>query len=142
MDRTCSRCRRSLPVSEFYPRTAKCKSCTREQVRANRRLKVEHYRAYDRERYQQPERRESVNAALRRRSSDPERAAKVAARIAVGNALRDGRLRRGSCEICGNHDVEAHHEDYTRPLEVRWLCFVHHRREHGQFQETTKGIPF
>lgn len=26
------------------------------------------------------------------------------------------------CEVCGGLNVEAHHEDYSKPLEVRWLC--------------------
>src|SRR3954467_5752180 len=55
------------------------------------------------------------------------------ARQAVSNALRDGRLTKGSCELAGascRGRIEAHHDDYDRPLEVRWLCKEHHMREH------------
>ena len=33
------------------------------------------------------------------------------------------------CKICGDK-AEAHHEDYDKPLEVQWLCKVHHREAH------------
>jgi len=42
------------------------------------------------------------------------------------------------CEICGCEKSEAHHDDYSRPLDVRWLCRVHHLMHHGNYitQET------
>jgi hypothetical protein len=30
------------------------------------------------------------------------------------------------CEVCGATKVEKHHPDYSKPLEVRWLCREHH----------------
>jgi ribosomal protein S27AE len=54
------------------------------------------------------------------------------AQVAVGNAIRDGRLTRGTCEKCGSPKVHAHHDDYTKPLEVRWLCPQHHSDHHRE----------
>ena len=34
------------------------------------------------------------------------------------------------CEVCGELKVEAHHDDYYKPFEVRWLCGHHHREHH------------
>ena len=34
------------------------------------------------------------------------------------------------CEICGATKVDAHHDDYTKPSEVRWLCRKHHNEHH------------
>jgi hypothetical protein len=48
------------------------------------------------------------------------------ARTAVARALRAGTLRKGVCEVCGATKVDAHHENYDRPLEVHWLCRRHH----------------
>lgn len=58
----------------------------------------------------------------------PER---VAARAAVHHAIRDGKLERQACEICGATPAHAHHEDYSRALDVRWLCPECHRAEHS-----------
>src|SRR5688572_3115487 len=45
---------------------------------------------------------------------------------AVSRALRKGKLTKGPCEVCGNPNVHGHHEDYSRPLDVKWLCPRHH----------------
>jgi hypothetical protein len=39
---------------------------------------------------------------------------------------RRGKLIPKPCEVCGDPKVEKHHDDYTKPLEVRWLCKRHH----------------
>lgn len=49
----------------------------------------------------------------------------------VGKAIRDGHLVRRPCEVCGHEEAIAHHDDYSKPLEVRWLCSVHHGRAHS-----------
>ena len=45
----------------------------------------------------------------------------------VFRAVCRGVLKRGLCEVCGSPKVQAHHDDYSKPLEVRWLCVRHHR---------------
>ena len=53
---------------------------------------------------------------------------KVKARKMVHEAVQSGKLVREPCEVCGSEeDVQAHHEDYSKPLDVRWLCPEHHR---------------
>lgn len=54
---------------------------------------------------------------------------KYAARQAVLIALRSGRLKRQPCK-CGALKVQAHHHDYSNPLDVEWLCDDCHRSEH------------
>jgi hypothetical protein len=135
--KTCFKCGRSLPLDAFYPhpamkdgRLGKCKDCTKEDVRANYAAKREQYSAYYAKRNQEPERKESLLRHQRaRRARHPERSR---ARNAVSNALRDGKLERQPCERCESPRSQAHHEDYSRPLDVRWLCFPCHRDEHGQ----------
>ena len=51
------------------------------------------------------------------------------ARSILNHYLRDNHLSRGKCEVCGE-TAEAHHDDYNKPLKVRWLCFKHHREWH------------
>lgn len=56
---------------------------------------------------------------------------KRAAHAAVHSALKTGRLTRCPCEICGaTNSVQAHHDDYSKPLDVMWLCVTHHRERH------------
>lgn len=52
------------------------------------------------------------------------------AHAAVAKAVKDGILAKKPCEICGKENSEAHHPDYGKPLEVKWLCSSHHRKEH------------
>lgn len=107
----------------------KCKDCAKKDVTENRSKRRLQYSAYERQRFQRPERKDQVREAQqRRRARYPE---KEQARRTISNGIRNGKLERGVCEVCGE-EAEAHHEDYSRALDVRWLCFKHHREEHGQ----------
>lgn len=79
--------------------------------------------------------RENHEGILRQKreyaSAYPERAL---ARKRVYRAIRDGSLHREPCELCGAAKVEAHHDDYARPLDVRWLCVSCHRRHHAKIR--------
>jgi hypothetical protein len=64
-----------------------------------------------------------------------ERARRNAARKKVHVALRNGTLVRGECERAGDGckgHIEAHHDDYAKPLDVRWLCRGHHTRLYNE----------
>lgn len=45
----------------------------------------------------------------------------------VSSAIRSGKLISRPCEVCGGTKSQAHHDDYSKPLDVRWLCAVHHK---------------
>lgn len=56
---------------------------------------------------------------------------KVKARESVFRAVKNGKLIKQPCFICGSQiDIEAHHFDYNKPLSVIWLCKEHHRWIH------------
>ena len=58
------------------------------------------------------------------------------AHCVVRNAIRLGTIVKGPCEQCGNPKrVHGHHDDYTKPLEVRWLCPTCHGNHHAQLNE-------
>lgn len=57
------------------------------------------------------------------RKRNPE---KSRAQRSVFVAIRNKSLTRKPCKICGLEKSEAHHEDYSKPLEVIWLCKRHH----------------
>jgi hypothetical protein len=54
---------------------------------------------------------------------------KHAAHWKVAAALRSGKLVREPCAVCGEK-AQAHHDNYSKPLDVRWLCREHHDVEH------------
>lgn len=56
-------------------------------------------------------------------------------RMVAARARRTGRLVPLPCELCGAKKVHGHHEDYTRPLEVRWLCQPCHSSLHPKVKK-------
>lgn len=106
------------------------------QVRANRAEKVDYYRAYDRQRTKRPERIAHLRTqSVKFRRENPE---KYAAHVAVSNAVRDGKLKKQPCIVCKSGDAHAHHEDYSKPLDVIWLCPEHHQQYHMIRREAEK----
>lgn len=142
----CKSCEGSFPADGFYPSSlSRCKECVKARVRENREAKADYYRAYDRKRYRdQPKRKEAARrsavspAGLRAKAeatarSKREEPQKWKARYAVNNAIRDGKLERGTaCHFCStDKNLQAHHEDYDHPLDVVWLCASCHGKLHG-----------
>lgn len=52
--------------------------------------------------------------------------------MAANNALRRGEIERGDCVDCGGEGQEMHHEDYSKPLDVTWLCVPCHVKRRGE----------
>jgi hypothetical protein len=54
------------------------------------------------------------------------------ARKLLATAIKSGKVKRMSCSVCGDVKSEAHHEDYTNPYDVVWLCRKHHIERHEE----------
>jgi hypothetical protein len=96
-----------------------------------RRKSPEQRRAWvarrDREKIRQREREAYAN--------DPAVKARKRAYGRVKVKMDSGRLVPSPCEMAGPDcvgSIEAHHEDYARPLNVRWLCRFHHAQHHAR----------
>lgn len=78
--------------------------------------------------------KENIRLAARRYQakiqSDPEHLLKKKAWRKLFNSVKAGKISRLPCEVCGDPKVDAHHADYSKPLEVRWLCRQHHTHLH------------
>lgn len=136
----CFKCGVEKPLTDFYkhPKMAdghvnKCKTCNKEDVRENRTLKVDYYREYDKERGN----RQGYEYTKEYRERFPK---KYAAHVLVNNHLRDGKLEKKPCEVCGAAKSVAHHDDYDKPLEVRWLCQGHHKQWHAVNGEAKNAV--
>jgi hypothetical protein len=73
--------------------------------------------------------------AKRRKDGTSEQQLKIAARAEVRKARLRGDMTPGPCARrhhggCSG-PIHAHHDDYTKPLDVRWLCRHHHDQEHA-----------
>jgi hypothetical protein len=131
--KTCTQCGEQKPRTEFYARQANCKSCYKARVK-RRRLTNPKVQEYDRLRYQRPERKTAGLANAARWNAKHPLAYK--AHYLVSNAIRDKRLFKQPCTICGSTEhVHGHHRDYTKPLDVTWLCVRCHLRVHAAFPE-------
>jgi hypothetical protein len=74
---------------------------------------------------------ERMRGYLRKYHQNPANHHKHHAHGIVHEALKSGRLIRAeACEKCGHPTVEAHHESYSKPLEVNWLCRDCHKALH------------
>jgi hypothetical protein len=135
-EKRCFKCGEIKNLSAFYPHKQmadghlnKCIDCTKADVRLNRRTS-DRSREYDRQRNGTEKRKQLWKEKGRKyRTNYPE---KCKAHDKLNNALAKGRLVRMACEVCGNEKSQAHHDDYSKPLEVRWLCALHHARHHAQ----------
>lgn len=143
--KVCFKCKKTKSLNEFYRHSEmadgylnKCKECNKKDVAKNYQKNREYYAEYERKRFQDPKRKKlSLEYQRKRRTKSPDQ---YKAHSLTGNAVRDGRLIQGVCVICGDPKTEAHHEDYSKPLDVIWLCREHHLEVHGKqaykFEET------
>ena len=147
----CFICNEKKLLTEFYKHSGmkdghlnKCKECTKVGVRINRRDNLEYYTNYEKHRANQPHRiaaryqyaqtNEGLKAGNRAKAAWSARnPIKQSAIYSAGNAIRDGKIEKASCcEDCGSEGrIHGHHDDYSKPLVVRWLCPPCHNTWHN-----------
>ena len=155
--KTCFKCLNKLPLEAFYKHSAmgdghlnKCKECTKKDVLQHRLDNLEKVRAYDRFRGGQPHRvvarkeyaqtpQGKLSHAKALRNNRLKNPNKAKTRNIFTNAMRDGKVTKLPCFICGELKVEGHHPDYDRPLDVVWLCNKHHQEIHKAANETRRA---
>ena len=133
--KSCRTCGVSQPLSSFYKHSRMadghlniCQECTKARVLLHRVNNVERIREYDRSRSILPHRialNTANTSSYRSRFKN-----RAAANSAVSRAVASGRLVKTCCIVCGETHVEGHHPDYSRPLDVVWLCAPHHHQIH------------
>ncbi len=150
--KTCRLCGSTKPIIDFCKtplnkdgRCNRCKICSRIYSKKYRAANLDKLQKADRIRSRTEERRRRNRESLRERGKVYQYRSnewkirnreKVRARGKVKEAIKQGLLKRQPCEACGhigrNH---AHHDDYGKPLDVRWLCPVHHGEIHRRYND-------
>jgi hypothetical protein len=138
--KVCTVCGETKALDDFPPfihgkdgKRAQCRECHRA-AKKQWRLTSPQAQAFDREYVKRPEVRVKVAERVKRwYAENPE---KQKAQGQLRHAVNTGRLTRGACAICGDQKTHGHHEDYSKPLDVIWLCALHHRRLHGEERTT------
>lgn len=127
----CCKCKITKPISEFYWSKKdgleyRCKSCKREYAQSHKAEIAERM-----QKYQQTRKVECAKLSQEYRQRNPE---KCKARSVISVAVKTRELFASIfCEICGlSIKTEAHHPDYSRPLEVSWLCRKCHSKTHNE----------
>ena len=132
MKLTCKKCLVSKDCSEFYKHSgmktgylSTCRECKKKESRAN------------------PSNRKTRKLSDAQRKSMQEYRNKypnkAEAHRIVSQAIQSGVLRKQPCECCGAIIAAAHHDDYLKPLKVRWLCRTHHAEWHRLNGEALNG---
>jgi len=134
-EKTCFKCKRSLPIESFYRHAEmadghlnKCKECTRGDVKQYRRSDKYREKVLSADRA-----RGNRQCKAYRDKHKAQRESEYKARQALSNALRDKKIVRPvRCQHCGSDSaLHGHHHDYSKPLSVVWLCVPCHRQIHA-----------
>lgn len=136
-EKRCTKCGETKPLEEFPrrfknrddKRATQCKVCTRQWRKDNKKVVSEATRRW---RKNNAERFQSQMATYRERHPE-----KIKAHNALRKAVYKGRIVKPEhCEDCGEQfekrQIQGHHEDYSRPLDVEWLCVGCHVQKHRE----------
>ncbi len=140
--RVCYKCRIEKPLTRdyFYPCRERfsflCKVCHLEYHREYRIKNRERDAQREKERLKLPAAKaRKIAYTYKMMAKYPER---WKARSDLRNAVATGKVVKMPCEVCGGLKVQGHHEDYSKPLEVRWLCSKHHKQLHYERGDFSK----
>lgn len=143
-EKTCNRCCRALPIASFSKdrsridgRTYACRECENARHQAyhggeRRPREPRQSRQPGMVRFKKPVLISPTQSTKKWRAANNE---KVRAQRKVRRLILRNEMERQPCERCGGPKAQAHHDDYSRPLEVMWLCPRHHRERHRELRQ-------
>lgn len=141
MKRRCYSCNLEKDVKDFYKDKSKsggydykCKDCKKKsssEYRKNNREKYLHYfRTHPR--INSPARLKYLSEYAKSHPQKERDKKELIAQRKLQYAVDTGKIIRLPCSICGKTKSEAHHPDYSKPLEVIWFCRSHHKLHHAR----------
>lgn len=143
--KTCKCCKRSKPIGQFSRHRLskdghvhRCKACT-AAAKEKPKGRTPEQSQREREQAAEPHRRVANRIAVQSWSERHPEA--VAARRRLRQAVAKGHVTPAPCcqeRDCSERKLDAHHANYSRELEVLWLCRQHHRQIHSGFRLVLK----
>lgn len=147
----CKRCKNRL-------RAARWREANRERVdaynndpavrerkyktsRAWKEQNPERVSEYSKEYKQRSDVRQKIAEQCRVDRQTPGLREKIRARETARDAIKRGKMTRRPCVECGAPETEAHHEDYSRPLDVTFLCRACHLALHQSARQDSNLRP-
>ena len=148
----CRDCGVEKPLDKYYKHSEmvdghlnKCIECVKSRVKKHRDENIDRIKKYDANRAKNPDRIAAQKKYAKTKAGklshkkamqiyNTRYPLKKATHYLFGNAIRDGKItRQESCSECGStKKIEGHHDDYSKPFDVRWLCEVCHKKWHKQ----------
>jgi hypothetical protein len=137
----CPKCKKNLPICEYSKRSnrksgiaSRCKKCLKISDRMYRQVNririakyAKKYRQINKDRILEYNKKHKPVTRLHSK-----------AHWAVRSSLIRGLIRKEPCKYCGDLGTEAHHSDYSKPLDILWVCKKHHRRIHANGLEVSQ----
>lgn len=125
--------RKRAKNKRYYERhKQKCLEAAKAYIQAHPEQRKETCKRYYRNHIEKESERQSKYI-----ENNPE---KYKAHQLVRKAILNGELSPRPCEKCGAEKTSAHHDDYTKPLEVRWLCHSCHMELHATTRKEKDDI--
>lgn len=135
--RRCYRCQKEKELTDFYKSKSKklgraycCKECDKAEKRETWEKEPEKLKARMKWFYTKNQ-ADRIKKVIAYRKKDGRAQVRYKATVAANSLIRSGTIPKLPCETCKTtQKLQAHHDDYTKPLSVRWLCIKHHREWH------------
>ena len=139
----CSICKEEKELNEFNKRKGskdglqkECRICQKQYYQRNKeKIKAYKNQYYLRNKERRREYSKEYNKDYHRRNPE-----KYKARQKLNKAVQRGKIHKPLyCSSCdSDKHLEAHHTDYSKPLEVMWLCRTCHRELHNKMREQSR----
>lgn len=143
--KNCYMCKKKRSLRMFYSSKhtttglrSECKNCSKDynqrpEVKKSKALQSR--RSYTTEKSRIREAQPKTKAMRKRIHQRRKHTVNFISRQITFLAVKAGIIKRTPCEVCGAKKVQGHHDNYYKPLEVRWLCPKHHGEFHRKYQE-------
>ena len=110
--------------------TSRCRVCILKASMEYKYANIEAHRERGKQWYQDNKARRRPSNLRHVKAYQARWPEKQKAKNMLNDRVNRGKITREPCEVCGDPNTQGHHEDYSKPLDVVWLCTKHHMERH------------